>query len=78
MSKQSPTPDVKARWHSEAMAAIGRRLRLVYLANDYGTIPTRLKQLLKALDRRVPEHRSRGGLKQTEGSPMPHERDGAG
>jgi hypothetical protein len=78
MSRPSPTPDVKARWHSEAIAAIGRRLRLVYLASDYSTVPTRLKRLLKALDRGEPGHRSRGNLTaRTEGSPAPRERDDA-
>ena len=76
MSRPSPTPDAKARWRSEAIAAIGRRLRLVYLASDYSTLPARLKRLLKALDQREPGQRSRGGLTaRTEGTP--HERDDA-
>jgi Arc/MetJ family transcription regulator len=79
MSRPSPTPDVKARWHSEAIAAIGRRLRLVYLASDYSAVPARLKRLLKALDRREPEHASRGGLTaRTQESPRSDERDNAG
>jgi hypothetical protein len=78
MSRPSPTPDVKARWHSEAIAAIGRRLRIVYLASDYGRIPTRLKRLLRALDRRESEQRGRSGLTaQSEEKRTPHERDGA-
>ena len=76
MSRPSPTPDAKARWHSEAIAAIGRRLRLVYLASDYSTLPARLKRLLKALDQRERGQRSRGGVTGTEGTP--HERDDAG
>ena len=76
MSRPSPTPDAKARWRSEAIAAIGRRLRLVYLASDYSTLPARLKRLLKALDQREPGQRSRGGLTaRTEG--RFHERDDA-
>jgi hypothetical protein len=76
MSRPSPTPGAKARWRSEAIAAIGRRLRLVYLASDYSTIPARLKRLLKALDQREPRQRSRGGLTaRTEA--RPHERDDA-
>jgi hypothetical protein len=79
MSRPSPTPDAKARWHSEAMAAIGRRLRLVYLASDYSTVPARLKRLLKALDQREPGQRSRGGLTaRTEQGPTPDQRDDAG
>ena len=75
MSRPSPTPDAKARWRSEAIAAIGRRLRLVYLASDFSTIPARLKRLLKALDRRVPRAtKPRGGLTaRTEGTPHEHD-----
>lgn len=78
MSRPSPTPDAKARWHSEAIAAIGRRLRLVYLASDYSTVPARLKRLLKALDQREPGQRSRGGVTaKSEEKRTPHERDDA-
>ena len=78
MSRPSPTPDAKARWHSEAIAAIGRRLRLVYLASDYSTIPARLKRLLKALDQREPGQRSRGGVTaRNEEKRTPHEHDDA-
>jgi hypothetical protein len=79
MSRPSPTPEVRARWHNEAIAAIGRRLRLVYLASDYSTLPIRLKRLLKALDRKEPEQRNRSGIvARTEGSSTPDAHDDAG
>jgi hypothetical protein len=79
MSRPLPTPDVRARWHKEAIAAIGRRLRLVYLASDYSRLPIRLKRLLKALDRKESEQRNRSGMMaRTDGSPTPNAHDDAG
>jgi hypothetical protein len=36
MSDRVPPPELKARWRREAMAAIGRRLRLFYVAEPGG------------------------------------------
>jgi Anti-sigma factor NepR len=56
MSDRVPPPELKARRHREAMAAIGRRLRLFYVAEARRTLPDRLQQLLRALDQSERKH----------------------
>jgi hypothetical protein len=56
MSDRVPPPELKARWRREAMAAIGRRLRLFYVAEARRTLPDRLQQLLSALDQSERKH----------------------
>jgi Anti-sigma factor NepR len=56
MSDRVSPPELKARWRREAMAAIGRRLRLFYVAEARRTLPDRLQQLLSALDQSERKH----------------------